>query len=380
MKQAITLLAFILYFGFTNAQITKEVFESFKLQEERNISYYIPENYTEEKKYPLILVLDADYLFDHAVANAKYYSSYNGMPEAIVVGIHQSENNQRANDCGFESENGLPTENGKKFFEFIGMELIPHLEKNYTIAPFKMFIGYDITANFGNFYLFKEQSLFNSYVSISPTLAPEMESRIPTRLAALESNIFYHLILEGTKNKNREPILAMDKAIKEIKKESLHYFFDEYSNADHISIVNYSLGKVFDDIFGMFKPISTKEFKEKILTSEEPVFNYLENKYKMLEDIFGFKKTADLNDIMAIYAAAKKKDFESLKPLSDLCKKEFPGTMLGFYFEGEYYEQLGEPKKALRTFEKAFGMDEIDFLTKDMAIEKMDALKVDFGY
>jgi hypothetical protein len=66
--------------------------------------------------------------------------------------------------------------------------------------------------------------------------------------------------------------------------------------------------------------------------------------------------------------------------LSDLCKKEYPKTMLGFYFEGEYYEHIGDPKKALRTFEKAFGMEEIDFLTKDMALEKMDALKADFGY
>jgi hypothetical protein len=41
---------------------------------------------------------------------------------------------------------------------------------------------------------------------------------------------------------------------------------------------------------------------------------------------------------------------------------------------------MGEPKKALRTFEKAFGMEEIDFLTKEMALEKMDALKADFGF
>ncbi|MGS0526013.1 hypothetical protein ACU8V7_13405 [Zobellia nedashkovskayae] len=54
--------------------------------------------------------------------------------------------------------------------------------------------------------------------------------------------------------------------------------------------------------------------------------------------------------------------------------------MMGFYFEGEYYEQMGEPKKAFKTFEKAFAMDEIDFLTKEMALEKIDALKADFGY
>jgi hypothetical protein len=320
-------------------------------------------------------------LFEQVVANAKFYSKFHGMPEMIVVGVNQNENSIRLDDCAWEEESGLPDEKAKKFFEFLGMELIPYLDLNYSTAPFKMIVGYDITANFQNYWLFKEHSLFNAYINISPTLAPEMETRVPARLAAFDKQIFYTLIVEGEKNKDTPRIKAMDKAIKAIDKESLHYYFDEYPSADHISIATYGLGKAFDNIFGMFKPISPKEYKTKLLTSDEPVFQYLLNKYKSIEDLFGFKKPVVLNDIMAIYAGTRKKeDFESLKPLSDLCKREFPGTMLGFYFEGEYYEQMGDPKKALRTFEKSFGMDEIDFLTKEMALEKIDALKADFGY
>jgi tetratricopeptide (TPR) repeat protein len=208
-----------------------------------------------------------------------------------------------------------------------------------------------------------------------------MGTRVASRLGVFDKQIFYQLIVEGEKNKGTAAVFEMDKAIKAIEKESLHYFFDEYTGADHISIATYGLGKAFDNIFAMFKPISPKEYKTQILTSEEPVFDYLENKYKGIEDLFGFSKPVELNDIMAVYAASRKKeDFESLKPLSDLCKQQYPETMLGFYFEGEYYEQLGEPKKALKTFEKAFQMEEIDFLTKEMALEKMDALKADFGF
>jgi len=380
MQRLFTIFAFLLCFS-VSAQVTQEIFESFKLQERRDVQYYIPEEYDEEKKYPLILVLDGEYLFDQVVATSKVYSKFHGMPEMIVVGIHQSKNSIRLDDCAWDEENGLPSEKAKKFFEFLGMELIPYLDLNYSTAPFKMIVGYDITANFQNYWLFKENSLFNAYVNISPTLAPEMETRVPSRLGAFNKQIFYQLILEGEKNRDTPRIMEMDKAIKAIEKESLHYFFDEYPGADHISIVTYGIGKAFDNIFGMFKPISPKEYKTKILTSEEPVMDYLVNKYRSIEDLFGFTKEVDLNDIMAIYAGTRKKeDFESLKPLSDLCKREFPGTMLGFYFEGEYYEQLGEPKKALKTFEKAFGMDEIDFLTKEMALEKIDALKADFGF
>ncbi|MFD0799055.1 alpha/beta hydrolase [Maribacter chungangensis] len=376
------LILFILLLGLsTSAQTTKEIFESFKLQERRDVHYYFPEDIDETKKYPLILVLDAEYLFEQVVATSKFYSSFHGAPESIVVGIDQSKNDLRFDDCAFDPETGLPQEKAKKFFEFLGMEIIPYLDLNYSTAPFKMIVGYDISANFQNYWLFKDHSLFNAYVSISPTLAPEMDNRVPSRLGVFDKQIFYQLITSGEKTKSTDAILAMDKGIKAIDKENLHYFFDTYEDADHISVVTYGIGKAFDNIFSMFKPISPAEYRTRILTSEEPVFNYLESKYQGIEDLFGFSKPVALNDIMAIYAGSRKKeDFESLKPLSELCKKQYPETMLGFYFEGEYYEQMGEPKKALKTFEKAFLMNEIDFLTKDLALEKIDALKADFGF
>ena len=365
----------------TYAQVSQEIFESFKLQERRDVQYYFPENMDANKKHPLIIVLDGDYLFDQVVATSKFYSRFHGMPQSIIVGINQSKNDLRYADCAFDPETGLPSEKGKSFYEFIGMELIPYMDLNYSTAPFKMIVGYDITANFENYWLFKDNSVFDAYVSISPILAPEMESRVPMRLNTFEKQIFYQLIVEGEANKDTQKIMALDQGIKALDKETLHYFFDEFKGADHLSVATYGIGKSFDNIFGMFKPISPKEYKTQILTSEKPVFDYLKDKYQGIVDLFGFSKPVELNDIMAIYAGARKKeDLESLKSLSDLCKKEYPDTMLGFYFEGEYYEQLGEPKKALKTFEKAFQMEEIDFLTKEMALEKMDALKADFGF
>ncbi|MDC6365368.1 MULTISPECIES: alpha/beta hydrolase [Flavobacteriaceae] len=380
MKKCLFLLIGLICFNL-GAQVKKEIFESFKLQERRDVSYYFPEDYSEETKYPLLVVLDADYLFDLVVANNKFYSSQGRMPEAIIVGIHQSENDLRWDDCDYEENSGLPTEKGANFYEFLGTEIIPYLETSYNIAPFKMFIGYDITANFGNYFLFKDKSFFNAYLSISPVLAPEMESRVPSRLSALDQEIFYTLVVEKEKTDDRQRILQMNHSIKSITKETLHYAFDEYEDADHTSIAAYGISKAFDNIFNVFKPISPKEYKTEILTSDEPAFSYLENRYNTIEKFFGFEKPVELNDIMAIYAAClKKDDFESLKPLAELCKKEYPDTMMGFYFEGEYYEELGEPKKAFKTFEKAFQLEEIDFLTKDMALEKIDALKADFGY
>ena len=365
----------------TNAQVTKEIFESFKLQERRDVSYYFPEDYSEDKKYPLIVVLDADYLFDLVVANTKFYSNNGLMPQSIVVGVHQSKDDLRWEDCDFEQTTGLPTEKGELFYQFLASELIPYIETSYSMAPFKMFVGYDITANFGNYFLFKNKSLFNSYLAISPVLATDMENRVPSRLSDLNQEIFYNIVVEKAKSEDRQSILQMNNARKSITKENIHYSFDEYDGPDHVSIVPYGISKAFENIFKIVRPISPKEYKEEILTSQEPVYSYLENKYDRIEALLGYKKQVELNDIMAIYAGStKKEDYDSLKKLSQLCKKAYPDTMMGFYFEGEYLELAGEPKKAKKAFEKAYQMEEIDFLTKDLAIEKLNAIKADFGY
>src|SRR5690606_23156158 len=150
--------------------------------------------------------------------------------------------------------------------------------------------------NFGNFYLFKDKSIFNAYVSISPTLAPEMETRVPARLGALDQKIFYQLILEGEKTKDKAGILAMDKAIKALDKDNLYYNFTEYPLADHITVATYGIGPALDNIFAIFKPISPKEYKEEILASDDPPFKYLEDKYATIADLYGFKKPIELND------------------------------------------------------------------------------------
>ena len=66
MKPFISVLA--LFIGLQSfAQVKQEVFESFKLQEKREVQYYIPEDYDETQKHTLILALDAEYLFDDVV-------------------------------------------------------------------------------------------------------------------------------------------------------------------------------------------------------------------------------------------------------------------------------------------------------------------------
>ncbi len=382
MKKLIICLLIAFAVNTLSAQVTTESFESYKLLEKRTIKLYVPEDYDEEKTYPLIVVLDAEFLFDAVMANAKFYSYFNQMPQAIVVGINQNYNNLRSKDCNYSDRTGLPDDKGSLFFEFIGMELIPYLEDKYNLAPFRMAVGHSITANFINYYLFKDNPLFSAYIVLAPDLAPEMEYRIADRMQAFKTKKFYYLANGKLEDKDQAGRIGiLNNNLKSVDNESLAYYYDNFQETSDVGVASYAIPKALDKIFTIYKPITPEQYKKEILTLEEPVFNYLEEKYNAIETLFGFKERVSINDIMAIYAACKKKeDLESLKKLSDLCKKEYPDTMMGFFFEAEYHEQRGEPKKALRTYEKAFGMSEIDFLTKDLALDRIDALKADFGF
>uniref|UniRef100_UPI004048227C alpha/beta hydrolase n=1 Tax=Mariniflexile sp. TaxID=1979402 RepID=UPI004048227C len=173
-----------------NAQVKYETIESSKLGETRELKIQLPRSYksNDTKTYPLFIVFDGDYLFEAVAGNVDYYSYWEDMPESIVVGINQFD--KRDDDTMYSEQNSLPIDAGAKFFEFVGMELIPYLEKKYRIANFRVAVGHGDTANFINYFLLKPQPLFKGYIVVSPELAPKMLDYIPEVMRKLQGRTF----------------------------------------------------------------------------------------------------------------------------------------------------------------------------------------------
>ncbi|MFI2741407.1 alpha/beta hydrolase [Zhouia sp. PK063] len=381
MKSNIVLLCFFALLSYPlKAQIKQEVITSQRLGEDRSIQIYAPKDIDSKKSYSLIVVLDGDYMFDLVTANVKFFTYKQEMPETIVVGINQNYDNLRTEDVEINPDNGLPANKANAFFDFINVELIPYIEQTYRLSNFKAIVGHQETANFINYTLFKDHPQFNAYISLAPILAPQMEDRLVQRLTNFNEKQFYYLAIGQGDKENDQKLRNLSTQLKNIKRDDFHFYADDFVNIPSFDVAAMAIPKALNAIFDVYKPISAYEYKTQILTSTDPVYNYLENKYQTIQDLFGFKKPVSLNDIMAIYAACRKKeDFESQSKLSDLAKKEFPDTMLGFYLEGEYLEKVGKPKQALRAYQKAYILKNIDFLDKDIIVDRMTKLKQDFG-
>lgn len=382
MKNKLLTLFLVACFSVSYAQTIYEEIDSYKLGENRELKIQLPRNYNDniEKSYPLFVVFDGDYMFEIVAGNVDYYSYWEDIPEAIVVGVNQVDS--RENDCYYSDQNYFPVETGASFFEFVGMELMPYLEENYRIENFRVAVGHGETANYINYFLFKDKPLFQGYISLSPDLAPEMTENLTERISTFENKLFYYLATATNDIKPlRKDAIALDTALKGIDNKNFLYNFDNFEGPTHYSNPAHAIPKALESIFFVFQPISKTEYKERILTLETSPVEYLLEKYTMIDELFGIEKQILVNDFKAIAAAINKKEkFEYFEDLGKLARKQYPDTLLGHYYLGRFYEETGEHKKAMKTYRSAYILEEIGGYSKDEMIERADQIKADFGY
>lgn len=381
MKRFLLLLiTLVLSNTLTSQTIYKEI-NSEKLGESRQLKIQVPRNYdTSDKKYPVVVVFDGDYLFEIVAGNVDYAAYWEDMPEAIVVGINQYQ--KREADCYYSEQNSLPIETGAAFFEFVSMELIPFIDKNFRTENFKVAVGHGQTANYINYYLLKGVPLFQAYISLSPSLAPDMKTYLTEKMPKLEQKIFYYLAAANNDKGNiKEETEALAKSISSIENDNLLDHSEVFTDATHYSLPAQAIPKALQKIFLVFQPISLKEYKETVLNLEGNPVDYLKEKYETIETLFGIKKPILINDFKAIEAAIKKKEkYEYFEDLGNLARKEYPDTLLGHYYLGRFYEETGKSKKAMKTYQSAYVLQEIGGITKDLVLELAEQIKADFGY
>ena len=376
MKNVLILICAILCVSAGWSQKVTDTIRSQKLEEDRIIHIGLPASYQSnpQKKYPLLILLDGDYLFDAFQGALNYGNYWEDIPEMITVGVAMEKT--REEDCASDSESGLPSGKGEKFFEFMG-ELVAALEKQYRVAPFKIIAGHDVTAGFINYYLYKDAPLFNAYISMSPEFPVAMEEHLPQRLAALQQPAYYYMCTaDGDVKKMQKLIKTVDETVRKLPNPQVLYRFDEFKGASHYSLVLHAIPSALYHFFGAYQPISTNEFNEKIAVLPTGHVDYLMAKYTTIEKMLGTKLTIRINDFKAIEAAIlKNKAYAELDKLSDLARKNYPKSMLPDYHLGLMYEKQGDPKRAAKAYQSGFQKEEIGDLTKDFMLEKADAMK-----
>jgi uncharacterized protein len=361
------------------SQKTVELFDSKKLGEEREITVSLPKSYEKEtkRKYPLLVLLDGDYLYSTFQGTLTYGNYWDDLPEVIIVAVTQNKNDERYEDCQWDEKLGLPIDKGKNFFEFLAIELMPYIEKSYRIAPFKIIAGHDTTAGFSNLYLYKDDPVFDAYISLSPDLPTEMENLLPLAMNQINKPIFFYLATaDGDIKKLQTKIKKLNEGLVPVENPLFNYKFDDFKGATHYSLVLQGVPSALYQIFAVYQPISSLEYQEKLLTMESGQVQYLIDKYETIEKTLNIKMPMRLSDFKAIESAVISiKDYNALDELSIVAEKQYPKSMLHDYYMALMYEKKGLYEKAKKNYLSAMQKEPIGDLNKDSMYEKAEQMK-----
>ena len=372
-KLLLTLL--VLFSARVGAQIISENLGSKDMDDTRKITIVLPDGYDKRQKYPLFVVFNASRLLEPTVTSLRYFARTGEVPPSIIVGIYNQED-----DVTIPQETGVPFNDTAVFFEFVGQVVIPHVQSKYATNGFKGIIADGEGANFINYYLLKENSLFNAYISLSPNMTEKITNSIPEQLASFKTPIFYYLgWTQDEDNVTLKKITDLDKLMSVKKLERSFYFSQPFPQVTTSAVSIMGISEALNLFFEEYRPITMREYAEKVLKVQSNTTQYLEDKYKKIKDLYGIDKEPLLEDVKAIYAAIlKNADFESIPILVKYIKPYYKNTALPDYLEGDYYQRIQEPQKAFRSLQRAYGAKEIDFVTKELVSQTLEKLQKEY--
>lgn len=147
------------------------------LGEERVILVRTPPGYeTNKLKYPVLYMTDGDGHMGHTSSTIEFLTQNGRIPEMIVVGVTNTDRTRdltpaKSTDRNPGGDLRFPTSGGAdNFLKFFETELIPEIEKDYRVQPYRIFAGHSLGGLFAIHAMMTKPGLFNSYIAVSPSL------------------------------------------------------------------------------------------------------------------------------------------------------------------------------------------------------------------
>ena len=147
------------------------------LGEDRIILVRTPAGYeTNKLSYPVLYMTDGDGHMGHTASTIEFLTQNGRIPDLIVVGVTNTDRTRdltpaKASDKDANGNLRWPTSGGAdNFLKFFETELIPEVEKEFRVQPYRIFAGHSLGGLFAIHAMIAKPGLFNSYVAVSPSL------------------------------------------------------------------------------------------------------------------------------------------------------------------------------------------------------------------
>ncbi|WP_162235831.1 alpha/beta hydrolase-fold protein [Pedobacter sp. Leaf216] len=339
------------------------------LKEDRKILIYTPkDSINSEKRYPVIYVLDADNHFAQMVEYSKYLSRQDVyvIPPMIVVGI---TNTNRVRDLTPSKSNfdysgkpdttlNAPYKNSggnEFFFQFIQKELLPYVNSNYKIQPYRILAGHSFGGLTAINCLINYPDMFNAYIAVSPSFW--WDQKFLLKLAdkklkagsSLSKTLFFSDGNEGSSPESpfHKDVLKFDSLLKSRSIKGLNFEYTSYPMESHMTvpIKTYYDGLRFVYHQWALPPVSDEKINSEIIMKH----------YKGLSQRFGYPILPDeayFNGLAQWLVKSPTTINNGIKIL-EMNTVNYPSSSRAFMSLGAAYTMKGEKQKAIALYKKA---------------------------
>lgn len=228
------------------------------LGEDRTLNIYLPDDYNDKEKYPVIYLLDgsANEDFLHIAGLVQFFNMTFKMPKTIIVGI---ANVDRKRDFTFPTnlkdlKKAYPTTGGSaKFIDFVEKELQPYIKTNYKTNDTNYLIGQSLGGLLATEILLKKPDLFTNYIIVSPSLWWDDESLLkaaPALLSTQTDTKKWVYVSVGSEGKVMEKDAAgLVKALLQSGKKNMKIHFVPLPKENHATILHNSIYEAFKILY-----------------------------------------------------------------------------------------------------------------------------------
>ena len=332
-------------------RINIEIFQiqSEKLAEKRDLYVSLPPNYNQNvHDYPIILVLDGEFMFDIIRSMTTIWASRNYMPESIIIGLPNPTNDRRF-DLALETKgaNGKIYYQGggdpKEYLQFFKEELFPFLHKKYRINLNRTIIGLSPTCGVVYQAFWDAPEMFKHFISINGGIGGVLTSG---------KTIGQTLINSVNKHRKASLYIGQGKRKKDIqeKRELSQRIFSKDFNLKNSSNVSLKIDNLEDEsgygvvvgcLFNAFRFIYPRDVwnvdYSEIMSAENPT-TAIETFYNNLSVKYGYKiypvETAH-NTYYNMYHLTRRlissKRFKEAKEFAQLGLRYYPNSSNLYY-------------------------------------------------
>ncbi len=361
------------------------------LKENRPFWVHVPASAQDsEKRFPVLYVLDGPAHFYAVTGMIHQLSVANGnaiVPEMIVVAI---PNTDRTRDLTPNKVSYFPSSGGaNEFADFMGMELIPYIDKNYPTTPYRSIMGHSWGGLFVLNSLLYHNELFNNYIAIDPTIRWDnlsffKKAKVQMGQADLKGKSLFlgmanrlpmGLNLKTVVNDTLKSSEHMRTILefKEVCQEAggLNFQTAFYPKDNHNGVPMIATYEAFRYLFDWYWFDEEILFKEGVTMSVNDLEDMIISHYQNISSHFGYPflppeslidRFADISLSMGQYDKA----FAML----NMNLTNYPNSAQAYDAMGDYCRAIKERVKAIEFYEKALGIERIDRIER-----KLDSLR-----